>query len=60
MYNLGTSADDEFDEELYANDPYFTREEQAELRCIIADVEAGRNIVRFDPLKEKIKAQAIG
>ncbi|MDR1841534.1 MAG: hypothetical protein LBQ86_06375 [Holophagales bacterium] len=35
--------DDGFDAELYARDPYFTREEQAELRRRIADIEAGRN-----------------
>ena len=53
MYNLGTSADAEFDEELYVSDPFFTREEQAELRGRVADIEAGRNIVHFDPLKDK-------
>jgi hypothetical protein len=46
---LGLPDEGYYSPELEAQDPYFTREEQASLARIAADVEAGRNLVDFEP-----------
>jgi len=47
--------DDTYSSELEAEDPFFNRATQLELRRRIADMEAGRNTVRFNPLKGKVR-----
>ena len=42
-----------FDAELYREDPYYTPEEQADIRRLKADADAGINMASYDPRKRR-------
>jgi len=54
-FEFDSPTEGDYSLELEAQDPYFTREEQAELRRRIADMDAGRNTTRFN--REEYRAE---